>query len=170
MSLGSVMSKGKVLVVLLLAGVAGLVLFLWLRWPAANQPVPVTTRESEAARTGREIRYNATLALAVKGSDKVPFDVLCEMLDEDRQLQNCWVELKNGQRVSDEAVARKFILNTLKAAVDWQKHYSGKSQNKLKEFEKVYAAVEELAKKSLNKAVQKEAELTLAALKKGPKG
>src|SRR5262249_23099931 len=34
---------------------------------------------------GWEVRYNAAIALARRGSTHVPFDLLAEMLDEDRQ-------------------------------------------------------------------------------------
>jgi hypothetical protein len=149
----------------LLAGLAGLILFIWLRLPAATKPIEVSA-ESENRRQGREIRYNATLSLAVIGSDKVRLDLLREMLDEDKQLKYAWVKLKNGQTVSDEAAGRKTVLNALKAFVEWHdKVKAGKRSGlKNKKVEEIYAAIRHLAVDSPNGVVRKEAKDAAKAL------
>jgi hypothetical protein len=68
---------------------------------------------------GWEVRYNATLALAHRGSDKIQDDraweLLKEMLDEDQQLRNFRHKLKDGTEVSDEGPARLTVISALQA-------------------------------------------------------
>jgi hypothetical protein len=71
---------------------------------------------------GFEIRYNATIALARRGSPTLPFDVLREMLDEDRQMLNFRATLADGREVPDEGAARRTVLGALKALAEWQHH------------------------------------------------
>jgi hypothetical protein len=67
--------------------------------------------------TGREVRYNAVLALAHRGSERVKddgvWDVLLEMLDEDQQLRN--YTPRTGPAVPDETAARTTVLSALHA-------------------------------------------------------
>lgn len=65
---------------------------------------------------GWEIRYNAALALARRGSDQTPLDLLAEMLDEDQQRRNARLKL-NQADVPDEAAARTTVLGALDAVV-----------------------------------------------------
>src|SRR5438105_40976 len=53
-------------------------------------PAPPTATAGPRNTPGFEVRYNATLALARMGSDRIVdrFDVLKEMLDEDQQLRS----------------------------------------------------------------------------------
>src|SRR5438093_523345 len=86
-----------------LVGILGLVvLVVWLRKPeqetAAEPPASVTP-----SGPGWEIRYQATLALARRGSLKIPLEQLAEMLDEDKQLKTCRVKRKDGQDVPNAA-------------------------------------------------------------------
>jgi hypothetical protein len=71
---------------------------------------------------GWEIRYNATLALARRGSPHVRLDVLREMLDETRQLRNFRTQLQDGRDVPDETAARRTVVNALQAFRQWYKH------------------------------------------------
>jgi hypothetical protein len=163
---GSFLSKRGWVVLALLAGLAGVVLLVWLRLPAPRTPKEVPAgNETELA--GRQIRYHATLSLAVLGSKKVRLDLLLEMLDEDKQLKYCWVKLSNGKTVSDEAAARGFILNTLKAFVEWRgkvdvAKLEPEKQTKVKE---IYTAIKHLAADSPNPVVREEARKAEKALK-----
>lgn len=68
---------------------------------------------------GWEVRYNATLALAHRGSDHIKDDraweILREMLDEEQQLRNFRHKLKDGTQVSDEGPARLTVISALQA-------------------------------------------------------
>ena len=61
------------------------------------------------SKAGWEVRYNATVALARRGSDKIKdeqvWENLLEMLDEEQQLRNFHRELKDKSEVPDEAGA-----------------------------------------------------------------
>jgi hypothetical protein len=146
----------------LLLGAAALV---WYRWPSQAAPVepPASVRPSPR---GWQVRYNANLSLAVKGSKKVRLDLLTEMLDENKQLKNFRVQLKSGQDVPDESGARKTILNTLRAITEWHKKLDvvkayGRDNPQLR---KVYAALKTLAEDSPNAVVRQEAKRTRLAL------
>jgi hypothetical protein len=109
---------------------------------------------------GWEVRYNATLALARKGTVEMPFDVLRDMLDEKLQMRNFQALTPQGLLVVDEQAARRTVLNALKALEEWHKHKVavdkvGKSNQ---ELQRVYAAVDTLTQ-SFNKVVKQEAEL-----------
>jgi hypothetical protein len=146
---------GGLVTALLVIGV-----FVWLRLAggqrATLRDVPA---EDEAKRAGREVRYNATISLAAIGSKKVRLDLLAEMLDEDKQLRNCWVK-QGGRTVSDEDVARQTILTTLKAIVDWHDKLDvpgtfGRNNPKV---QKIYTAIRHLAADSQFPDLQKAAE------------
>jgi hypothetical protein len=96
---------------------------------------------------GWETRYNATVALARRGSPVVRLDVLREMLDEQRQMRNFRSPLADGRTVPDEAAARRTVLNALKAVRDWHHHAEavkavGPDSPQVKAL---YAAVDRLA-------------------------
>lgn len=91
---------------------------VWQRWPQAEVPAPGPGPQVAPSPPGWEIRYNATLALARRGSDKVRLDVLSEILDEDKQMRNFRVKLKDGTEVPDESAARTIILSALKAVAE----------------------------------------------------
>ena len=117
---------------------------------------------------GWEIRYQATTTLARRGSTQVPFALLAEMLDEDRQMKNFRAKLQDGREVPDEAAARRTVLSALKAVLEWHKHKAavqavGPSDPGL---QRVYAAIDKLAH-SPNLVVKTEAENARLSLKKG---
>lgn len=72
-----------------------------------------------ASGTGWEVRYDAVLALAHRGSDKlldpVVQDLVKEMLDVDQQMCNFRATLKNGQETSNPQAARMAVLGAINA-------------------------------------------------------
>jgi hypothetical protein len=67
---------------------------------------------------GLKVRYNATVALARRGSPKVRLAMLKEMLDESAQLENFRRKQSNGKEVADEALARQTVVTTLQAIAE----------------------------------------------------
>jgi hypothetical protein len=99
----------SILFVVLLAALAG------CNRGAAPQPVT-----GNPSAPGWEVRYNATLALARRGSDQVKkneqvWENLNEMLDEEQQLRNFRIKSKDGSEVSDEPAARMTVISALQA-------------------------------------------------------
>jgi hypothetical protein len=68
---------------------------------------------------GWEIRYNAALALAHRGSaearDPHVWDMILEMLDEPQQMSNFTTKKSDGREVPDETAARLTVIGALKA-------------------------------------------------------
>jgi hypothetical protein len=85
-----------------------------LSWPSLYQ-----VGQELPSATGWEIRYNAAWALARLGSDKLPWPIFREMLDEKRQMCNFRVHLEDGRTVPDEAKARETVRLALRALADW---------------------------------------------------
>jgi hypothetical protein len=81
---------------------------------------PAALRSAGPGVTGREVRYNAVLALAHRGSPRITevWDVLLEMLDEDQQLQNYTPRSGDGRGVPDETAARTTVIGALQAVRD----------------------------------------------------
>ncbi len=78
--------------------------------------------ENLPSAPGWEVRYTATRVLAHRGSPKVPLPILCEMLDESRQMRNFRTRLADGRNVPDEAAAYQEVLIALKAVAEWRKN------------------------------------------------
>jgi hypothetical protein len=147
--------------VAVLAVSPGPVFLATLPWPAL-----VRTAEDLPSPPGWKVRYSAAIALARRGSAHVPLDLLREMLDEERQLKNCRVRLKDGREVPDEGEARRIVVNALKAVVAWHEHADAvRSLGADPRLQAVYSAVDRLAH-SPNVALRKEAEATQAKLKR----
>jgi hypothetical protein len=173
----------------LLGGLAAVVLYTILHQPEAEAPVApgkpeplvlavgapsaglvgtlpwgalLEVGEMLPSPPGWEIRYNATLALARRGSLAVRLDVLREMLDEHRQLQNF-----RGNPDATVA-ARRTVVNALKAVRDWHKHPHAVHAVPLDDVQLslLYAAVDQLAD-SPNRVLSTEAQATRRVLKKG---
>jgi hypothetical protein len=68
---------------------------------------------------GWEIRYNAAVTLARRGSPHTPWPLIQEMLDEDQQRRNFRTPLKNGKAAVDEESALRTVQNTLAAVAQW---------------------------------------------------
>ena len=81
---------------------------------AKNRPEP----EQRSRQRGSACRYNAAMALALRGSEKIKerLGVLQEMLDEPFQTANFRLEWKDGREEANEAMARNTVTNALKAA------------------------------------------------------
>jgi len=84
------------------------------------------------------IQSQAAWALTRRDSDKLQMDVLAELLDEQRQLQNHRTKLKDGTAVPDEALAYATIGNTLKAIVDLHQ------KDPKRDLKQVYPALKKL--------------------------
>jgi hypothetical protein len=106
---------------------------------------------------GLKIRYNATVALARRGSAKARLGVLQEMLDESLQLKNFVFKRKNREEVPDEATARVTISTALQAVTELHR------KNPERDLSTLYPAIEAIAH-GKNAALQAEAERTLKAL------
>lgn len=87
--------------------------------PAGPAPVSGPT-----SGDGWDIRYNAALALARRGSpklnDTVVQELFKEMLDEEQQMRNFRTKLKDGREVSDAVAARTAVLGAVKALDDYK--------------------------------------------------
>jgi hypothetical protein len=101
--------------------------------------------EAFPSAEGWKIRYNAAGALARRGSADTPWEILLEMLDENRQLRNFRVELQDGKVAADEAAARLTMVYALRAIADWHKKQQDRPKEVAPELAKVYAAVDKLA-------------------------
>ena len=86
-----------------------------------NRGKPPALTTGPASPPGWEVRYNATIALARRGSDKVKEDHvwenLLEMLDEEQQLRNFRHQQKKGSdvQVADPGAAYLTVITTLQA-------------------------------------------------------
>lgn len=73
----------------------------------------------------REIRYNAALALANRGSPLVkedaPWEAMTEMLDEEKQLTNFFTPLGDGRSAPDETAARMTVISALRSLQELHK-------------------------------------------------
>lgn len=87
-----------------------------------RQPLPPIPAGQPSA-PGWEVRYDAALALAHRGSEKfldpVVQDLVKEMLDEEQQFRNFRLTLKSGQETSNPLAARMAILGAINAISDY---------------------------------------------------
>jgi hypothetical protein len=116
--------------------------------------------EMLSSSPGWEIRYNAAIALARRGSVNVPLDILASMLDEQRQMRNFRAKLADGTEVADEVAARRTVLNALQAVMEWHKFKAAVDKvgkDNPAELRMVYAAIECLVHSS-NAVLKEEAE------------
>ncbi len=97
-------------------GVALAILALALGCNRGAKPASVSGSPSAP---GWEVRYNAMVALARRGSDKIKeehvWENLLEMLDEEQQMRNFRRTAKDGAPASDEAGARLTVITALQA-------------------------------------------------------
>jgi hypothetical protein len=147
---------------LMLAGMAILVsvVLAILLWKPAAPPAEIRTDlPAQTSAPGWQVRYNAAIALARRGSAKTPWPLLREMLDEGQQLRN-FAEPEPGAKKaeSDEAAAQATVLEALKAVAEWHRKQPAPIVV-TPEMRDVYAQVDRLAEKPLYQA---EAERTRA--------
>jgi hypothetical protein len=108
---------------------------------------------------GLRIRYNAALALARRGSDKVPLDLLAEMLDESRQKDvHRIVYHKDNREASDEPTAYETMQQALKTVQELHRRNSSVNLTVLSD------AIKKIEKESGNPGVRNEAKRTREAL------
>ncbi|MCC6417636.1 MAG: hypothetical protein IT429_05245 [Gemmataceae bacterium] len=135
---------------------------------AVAWPSVVGVADLLPSASGWQVRYNAAVALARRGSSNLPFDVLAEMLDEDQQMRNFRARLQDGREVPDETAARRTVLQALRAVAEWHRHPEalkavGQDNIGLKQ---VHAAIAELTR-SPNLVVKTEAANVQLSLRKG---
>jgi len=105
--------------------------------------------ETLPSASGWEVRYNAATALARRVSDKVPWVILREMLDEKQQMRNYRARNADGNDVYDEAAARANMLSALKAIAAWhEKRKTEKKTDVPSDLRAIYPVVESLAASS----------------------
>ena len=102
--------------------------------------------ETMPSAPGWDIRYNAAIALARRGSASVPWPLIREMLDEQKQMRNNRVRLKDGSDVYDEATARAFMIGGLRALAAWHEKRSADPNHDVPtELREIYPVVDKLA-------------------------
>lgn len=88
-----------------------------------KQPVAPTV-SGQPAGNGWEVRYNAALALAQRGSpkflDPATIDVMIELLDEQQQINNFRLTMKDGRTVGNSSAARMCLLSGLRAISEYR--------------------------------------------------
>lgn len=100
-------SKHGTTLIALLVALAVVGVAVWV-WRPLSTPAPAAN--VSPSKEGFQLRYNATLALARRGSAKVPLKQLNEMLDEDKQLKN----FTEKNEVNEE-LARRIVLKAIEA-------------------------------------------------------
>jgi hypothetical protein len=106
---------------LLLAGLVALLVVVGIVgwWQQAQQSQPIAPAPTALpSPAGWEIRYNATIALARRGSQQTRLDLLAEMLDEDQLRHNFRVQRPDGGMVPNEAMVQQTVLAALAALVE----------------------------------------------------
>ncbi|HXG13047.1 MAG TPA: hypothetical protein VNK04_25035 [Gemmataceae bacterium] len=131
---------------------------LWVnRENIAADSQPVTSRP------GVRVQYNANLALARRGSDRVRLDMLEEMLDEEGQKAVHRLRRSDGREDPDEATAYLTVVGALKGLTELH----AKNPTKVAERPSLREAIDRLAQ-SRNAIVRTEAEQTRIALSPSP--
>jgi predicted AAA+ superfamily ATPase len=128
-----------------------------------NRGKPPSEVTGPASKPGFTVRYNAVVALARRGSDRIKEDsaweTLQEMLDEDRQLRNFKHELPDKKQVADPGKAHATLITTLQAVAELHRRRPEMDLSDLK------PAIEKLTQ-SRNLAVSTEAKRTQQLLTK----
>jgi hypothetical protein len=108
---------------------------------------------------GVEIRYKAAEGLARRGSDLAikRFNILEEMLDEDRQKEIFRVQLATGQQAADEALVTSTVRGALRGIAELHRKKPDLDLSSL------YPAIDKLLNSS-NPELRAEAERTRIAL------
>jgi len=119
---------------------------------------PAAEEDPDRGTQAWEIRYQAAVALARRGSARVPLAMLRDMLDESQLLKTLRRKLKGGKEEANTADAHATLVNTLRAVVVL--HH----KDPARDLSSLYPAVERLAQASDNVDVRKEADKTLIAL------
>jgi hypothetical protein len=138
--------------------VIGITVYAWLQGVQQASPEP-PSGSVQRSSPGWEIRYNATVALARRGSslvsDRLP--VLAEMIDEEQQRHNFRTKTNDGREVPNDAEAAQTVVVGLRAI--------GELRDRRPELDlsMLYPAINKLAE-SPNAALRTEARKTKLAL------
>jgi hypothetical protein len=101
--------------------------------------------ETLPSAPGWNVRYNAALTLARRGSPSVPWDSIREMLDEKQQMRNHCVRLPDGRDVYDETTARAFVVSAVRAVAAWHEQQKSNPKREVPtELRAIYAIVDKL--------------------------
>jgi hypothetical protein len=102
--------------------------------------------ESVPSAPGFDVRYNAAVTLARRGSTATPWPLLREMLDEKVQLRNSRVTQPDGQDVYDEFAAHHKMTKALQAIAAWhEKRKADPNPVAPADLRELYAIVDRLA-------------------------
>lgn len=138
--------------------------FIALGLIGCQQPAPPPAPGGAAAPGGWEVRYNAVLALAHRGSSKfadpVTLEILAEMLDERQQLSNFKLKTRDGREVANPGAARLAVSAALRAVSDY------KTRRPEADLAAIRPAIEKLANGS-DLTLVKEARAALQAFGSG---
>ena len=113
--------------------------------------MPAKIANLKPSSPGWEVRYNATAALARRGSAKLPCNVLTEMLDEDQQMRNFLEKLPDGTEFVNEYAARSTVSNALDVMATWLSHQDAVKAVQASngaELRQMYAAIDKLTESS----------------------
>jgi hypothetical protein len=140
-----------------------------INWVVLGQVV-----QTSPSSPGWKIRYAAALTLARKAQAVLPFDTLCEMLDERQQRLNRSACSNEMRMVPDEAEAGRTVLKALEVIAEWYRHLDRPKKfdpdnADLREkydagLEKLTRSVEQLTQ-SANQVLRTEALKTLQVLR-----
>ena len=121
-------------------------------FPAApDWPALVQLGQQLPSAPGWEIRYNAAVTLARRGSPSTPWPLIREMLDETQQRRNFRVQLKDGKTGVDEESAIRTVQNTLAAVAEWHRKQDGAARPSISaDLQHVYDQVDRLAQGTNN--------------------
>ena len=75
----------------------------------------------------------------------MPWALIHEMLDEERQRRNFRVKLKSGQEVADEEDAGRTVANALAAVAQWHKKQPAAQGTVPPDLQRVYEQIDRLA-------------------------
>lgn len=141
---------------------AGTLCVIALLGGCSGSAVPESATGQPSA-AGWEVRYNAAMAFARRGSDKfldpVVQDLMKELLDEQQQLANFRNTLPDGREVRDPQAARAAVIGAMKSIADFHEQQPKADISGLK------PAIEKLST-SPNRVVAAEAKSLLTALAK----
>jgi hypothetical protein len=116
--------------------------------------------ETLPSAPGFDVRYNAALTLARRGSFVTPWPLLGEMLNEKLQLRNSRVTQPDGQDIYDEFAARHKMIRALEAIATWHKMRKADTNPVAPtDLRDIYPIVDQLAENS-DGEVKKQAEET----------
>ena len=130
-------------------------------------PMLVQLGEQLPSAPGWQVRYNAAVALARRGSLKTPWPLIREMLDEERQLRNFRAKLKSGKIVPHLEEAQIPVRSALAALLEWHKKQDRAALASIPpDLQLVYDQVDRLVQSS-NAVVRVQADRTRQAFFRG---